>query len=222
MINKQLILPKKDEDGNPYLSYSQISTWKKNKRDYMRQYFHGEKFTGNDYTEFGTKVGEALENNDFSEFNTVEKKFLGTIPRYDQFERKIKLQMKGFYVVGYIDSNDLDKKGIVKNILDYKTGDISTKVAEYEDEKYTQLHIYSAAIMQEQGTLPKTAKVVLIDRTGNAFKGEKLKLGKEYTTIIKDVTVESVSKVMDGIQETALEISAYYQTYLKMIKDESK
>lgn len=85
-MSKQLILPRVDKEGRCYISYSQIKTWKKSKREYMRQYFFGE--SGPDalkpYGEFGTKVGEALENNDFSEFTKKEQKFLKTVTRYDR------------------------------------------------------------------------------------------------------------------------------------------
>ena len=223
MSKEQLILPKSNDEGVPYVSYSQLSTWKRSKRDYIRQYFLGERFVGNAYTEMGSKVGEALENNDFSEFTLTEQKFLKTVPRYDQFERKINLQMEGFIVVGYIDSNTLSHKTkggnkveVVDKILDYKTGDVSKKRAEYEDDKYTQLDIYAAAMQQETGSLPTDVKVILIDRTGNAFKGEELKLGKEFITITKDVTQERVDKVLKEVQEIAEEISAYYKLYLKL------
>lgn len=222
MINK-LTLPRKDENGIPYISYSQISTWKKNKRDYMRQYFFGEKFEGNAYTDFGSKVGEALENNDFSGFTANEKKFLKTIPRYDEFEREIALQMDGFYVKGYIDTNtkiySLSDEGeieLVDKIADYKTGDITKKAVEYASDDYTQLDIYAAAIKQETGILPSDVRVILIDRTGNAFKNERLKLGDEFITIIKNVTEQRVQEVLKEVQEIAEEISSYYKLYLTL------
>ena len=90
-MNKLLHLPKTDKDGNPYLSYSQVSTWKRNKRDYIRQYFMGEGFEGNAYTDFGSRVGEALEKGIYNGFTASEIEFLETIPRYDEFEREIRL-----------------------------------------------------------------------------------------------------------------------------------
>ena len=47
----KIVLPKTTPEGIPYLSYSQINTWKNSKRDYIRQYFLGESFDGNSYTE---------------------------------------------------------------------------------------------------------------------------------------------------------------------------
>lgn len=216
---KKLNLPKQDKSGVPYISYSQKTTWCKNKRDYIRQYFFGETFTGNDYTDFGSKVGEALENNDFSGFTIKEQRFLATIPRYDQFEREIKLQMDGFYVKGFIDTNTLEikeGKDDVKSLMDYKTGDIKTKIAEYDTDDYHQLEIYAGAIEQETGVLPTDCKVCLIDRTGNAFKGEKLKLGNEFVIIEKQITKERVNQVLSEVQETAEEIASYYEVFLKL------
>ena len=208
----QLILPKSDKEGLPYLSYSQISTWKRSKRDYMRQYFYGESFEGNAYTDFGSSVGEALESGDFSAFTKKEAEFLKTVPRYDEFEREIKLLMKGFYVKGFIDTNTK----VLDMLADYKTGSIETKATEYESDSYNQLEIYAAALKQVSGVLPTKASVFLIDRTGNAFKGEELKLGKEFITITRDITEEKIKSVLEEVQLIAEEISSYYQVFLKL------
>lgn len=222
MVKKQKItLPKTDKvTGRPYLSYSQISTWKKSKRDYIRQYFFGEDFSGmSDYMDFGSKVGNALEKNDFSEFTKEEQKFLKTIPRYDQFEREINLQMDGYFVKGFIDTNtteNTEKGELVKKIADYKTGEIEKKELEYASDDYIQLDIYAASIQQETGVLPEEVSVFLIDRTGNAFKGEPLRLGERYITITKKVDDKRVKVVMNEVNKIAQEISEYYQVFLKL------
>lgn len=222
MVKKQKItLPKTDKvTGRPYLSYSQISTWKKSKRDYIRQYFFGEDFSGmSDYMDFGSKVGNALEKNDFSEFTKEEQKFLKTIPRYDQFEREINLQMDGYFVKGFIDTNtteNTEKGELVKKIADYKTGEIEKKESEYASDDYIQLDIYAASIQQETGVLPEEVSVFLIDRTGNAFKGEPLRLGERYITITKKVDDKRVKVVMNEVNKIAQEISEYYQIFLKL------
>ncbi len=220
-MGKSLILPKTDGEGVPYLSYSQVNTWKRSKRDYIRQYFLGEGFTGNAYTDFGSKVGEAIEDNDFSGFNDFEQEFLKTVPRYDEFEREIRLELDGFFIKGFIDTNskptDYEKLGIhVRRIADYKTGDILKKTAEYESDDYIQLDIYAAAMEQEYGILPDSAQVYLIGRSGNAFKKEELRLTNEFVTVNRSITPEKISKVKKDLQDIAEEISAYYQAYLKL------
>lgn len=212
----KIILPKSDATGKFYISYSQWSTWKKSKREYIRQYFFGESFDGNAYTEFGSKIGQSLENNDFSEFTKEEQKILKTIPRYDEFEREIKLDFGDFYVKGFIDtSSKPDEKGIAK-IADYKTGDKVKKAPEYQSDDYIQLDIYAAALEQEFGNLPESVSVYLIDRKGNAFQNEELVLGDGFITITKDVNPKRIEQVKKDILKTVKEISEYYQVFLKL------
>ena len=222
-MSKQLILPRKDKDGNYYISYSQISKYKRSKRDYIRQYFFGEDTSSEalkKYGDFGHRVGESYENNDFSSWDEEEKKFLKSLPHYDEYEREIKLQMKGFYVLGYIDTNTeatgSGKSSFVEHIGDYKTGDIEKRKPEYESDDYQQLDIYAAALHQEYGLLPKTAKVILVGRDGNAFKGEDLTLNKESAIINRKLSISRMKKVMKSVQETAEEISFLYQVFLKL------
>lgn len=209
----EIILPKTDKDtGRPYLSYSQYSTWKKSKREYMRQYFFGEKFLGSDYTEFGSEIGEALENNNFSNYTAKEQEFLKTIPRYDDFERKICLNMGTWDVIGFIDTS----KNPPTSIADYKTGDIVKKESEYQSDDYIQLDIYAAAIEQETGILPEEVKVFLIDRKGNAYAGEKLKLGDKFVTITKSVDEARIKDVIKRVTKVAHEISEHYKLFLQL------
>lgn len=215
----QLILPRKDEDGNYYISYSQLSKWKRSKRDYMRKYFFGEPDDNpalQKYGDFGHKVGEAYENNDFSAWSEEEAEYLKSLPYYDEFEREIKLQMDGFYVLGYIDSNTAVEDGYVKKILDYKTGEVAKRQSEYESSDYKQVAIYSAALQQEYNKLPDEAIVVLIGRNGNAFKGEELTLAMNDAIIPKEINQDVIDETLEYVQQTAEEISRYYQAYLKL------
>lgn len=201
-------LPKKDKEGKSYISYSQHSKWKYSKKDYIKAYFFGEKFEGNAYTDFGSKIGEALEKNDFSAFNKIEIKTLNKITRLDEFEREIKLNLDGFYVLGYVDTNDKD----CDILIDYKTGSLD-KAVEYEADKYDQLVIYAAAIEQETGKLPSQAHVELIERVGNAFRGEELSLGNEVIQIPQDISPERVKRAKEEVVKVANEISDYYRVY---------
>lgn len=214
-------LPRQNEDGEYYLSFSQKTTWYKTgtHRDYIRQYFFGEESSNqglNNYADMGKKVGEALENNDFSEFTPEEQKFLESLPRYDEFEREVKLQFDGFVLKGHIDSNTkpLKTKG-VKKILDYKTLELDKK-EKYESEEYDQIDVYCAALEQEFGHLPQEAIVVLIDREGNGFKGEELRLTCKKDVVVRDINKERVEQVKEIYQSTGEEISEYYKVFLKL------
>ena len=149
-----------------------------------------------------------------------------TIPRYDRFECPTTLIMDGFYVKGFVDTLKLpdDHKGsghiieYVPAIADYKTGEIFKRKGEYESDDYIQLEIYAASIEQVFGSLPHEINVFLIGRSGNAFKGEELKLTKKFITINRKVDEKKIKAVKKLVQETAEEISAYYEAYLKLNK----
>ena len=205
-------LPKKcKRTGKPMISYSQLSSFLKNKRDYFRKYFFNEPTEDNSYFEFGRRVGQALEKGDFSAFTNEEQEFLKTLPRYDEFEREILLDCGEFVVTGYIDSNASD----LSKILDYKSG-TAKKKEEYESPDYIQLLIYALAIKQETGRLPEKTTIILYDRIGNAFKGEELKLGNEFWEIDLPVTEERCEEVMEKLNATVKKISDYYSVFLKL------
>ena len=220
-MENKLVLPRKDKDGNYYISYSQITKWKKSKRDYIRNYFFGEKEDNKAlqvYGDFGHKVGESYENNDFSAWEKDEAEFLQTLPHLDEFEREIKLQMKGYYVLGFIDTNSKEKDGYVKELADYKTGEIAKRKSDYESDEYLQVDIYAAALHQEYGKYPDKGSVVLIGRSGNAFAGDDLNLTKEAAIIGRPISAKRCEEVLVGVHKIAEEISAYYQIYLKLNK----
>jgi len=208
MAKRKIILPRTDEEGEYYISYSQHSKWKKSKKDYIKSYFFGERFEGNAYTDFGSLIGEALENNDFAEFTNEESTVLKKVTRLDEFEREIKLKFDGFYVMGFIDTNDKE----CTTLIDYKTGDM-TKVDVYEADEYDQLGIYAAAIEQETGKLPKKAHVELIERVGNAFRGEDLALGTEIAIIPQDISPKKIKEIKEDVVKVATEVSDYFRVF---------
>jgi hypothetical protein len=202
-------LPKKDRNNRSYLSYSEISLFKKDKERYYNQYIIGQKFKGNAYTDFGIKVGNALEKNDFSKFGENEQKTLKLVTRLDQFERPVFLNYVGFYVIGFIDtiSNDYNE------IIDYKTGG-QGKDCQYFSDNYTQLHIYSLAIRQETGITPSKASVEFIKRLGNPSNGEKLIVSNEEPIKINvDISYDRLRYVYFDIISTAKKINEFYLKY---------
>lgn len=209
-----MILPKKDKDGY-FLSYSQISTFLTSKKDFIKQYIYKEPITFKAYINFGSEIGKALETNDFSAFSKQEQKILKQVKRLDIFEKAIKLDFKehGFYLKGYCDT--VDKK--FTEIWDYKTG-TKSKIEEYKKDDYIQPLLYAAGIEQETGRLPKKIGVILIDRKGNAFKGEKLTLGDQIWEIPLELTPERINYAKEKVIKAAYEISKLYQTFLKLNK----
>jgi len=203
-------LPKKDKKGNSYLSYSQISLFKRNKDEYYETYIVGKPFEGNVYTDFGSKVGEALEKNDFSNFSYSEKNILKKVTRLDEFERRVTLRYETFYIVGYIDTNTID----LRRIIDYKTGGLK-KEWEYIKPEYTQLQLYALSIRQETGITPTRASVEFIRRAGNAYRGQELTVANESPIIIDiDISLKVLKKVYWETLETAKQIEKFYKSTL--------
>jgi hypothetical protein len=131
----ELDLPKKDNDGRSYLSYSQIQLFKRDREEYYRRYILNKPFEGNAYTDFGSKVGEALENNCFDSFNENEKETLSKCVRLDEFEKEVKLAK-------YYDCDEADLKTLLiaeKIIKEYGISEETHKaisIVEEQIEKY--------------------------------------------------------------------------------------
>lgn len=210
MIN----LPKRDSEGKQYLSYSQVSCFLKNKKDFIRQYFYKEPIAFKDYLLFGTKIGQALETNDFSGFTEKEQKTLSSIKRLDIFEKEIRLDFGEFYLKGFIDTIDKD----FKHAIDYKTAGGESKIEEYKKKDYIQLLLYALGIEQETGKLPETISVILIDRKGNAYQRESLTLGEQVWEIPLELTEERLQYAKDRVIEVANQISRLYSVFLKLNK----
>lgn len=201
-----MLLPKKDKFGSSYLSYSQINMFKRSKEEYKEVYINGKPFEGNAYTDFGSKVGEALEKNDFSLFNKKEIEVLRKVKRLDEFERKTILKYEGFYILGFIDTNKSD----YTEIIDYKTGG-NNKEFQYLEDDYTQLCLYALSLRQETGVTPSDAYVNFIRRNGNAFRGEALTVSSEEPKLLEiDISEERLKHVYWDTLKTAKEISKFY------------
>lgn len=199
-------LPRKDSEGTPYLSYSQIQLFQRDPAEYRKVYIWNEPFEGNEYTEFGSKVGSAIEKNDFSGFEPGEVEVLKKVTRLDQFEREVRLNYEGFYVKGFIDTNSLD----LKKVLDYKTGG-KGKDKQYREKNYWQVVIYALAIRQETGITPEYGGVEFITRNGNAFFDEPLTVAPVAPIKIQvDLSEENLKRVYWDVLRTSKNIERFY------------
>ncbi len=197
-----IYLPRVDENGEQYVSYSQIKLFKEDKTKYYKRYILGEKFEGNVWTDFGNKVGNALETCNFSEFNLFEQNCLTKVPRLGNFEYETRIQYDEFYVKCFIDTTDF------RTVIDYKTGGAG-KDLQYSDPSYTQLAYYALALGQE-GYEPQEAKVIFIPRSGNPYKRQMLCVEGEHKEIEVDISHHTLTDVHDDILENAKKISDFY------------
>lgn len=200
-------LPSKDKNGNPYLSYSQINTFIKDRDQFIKSYILKEPFKGNEYTDFGSKVGRALELGNYDSFKKSEIDTLSKVTRLDLFEHPIKINYDSFYLVGYIDSCSLD----LTKIIDYKTGGVG-KEFQYSSEDYIQMCYYALGIKQETGISVKDASVEFIRRKGSISSG--LYVASEDPIKIKlDVSENRLKTVYWWTIKIAKEIENFYTNY---------
>lgn len=205
-------LPSKDKNGNSYLSYSQISMFLKDKEQFIKTYILKEPFIGNAYTDFGLRVGKALEKNDFCSFTKKEVSTLEKVNRLDEFERKITINYDSFYLTGYIDTNTFD----LTEIKDYKTGGIG-KELQYTMPEYTQLCYYALGIRQETGISVKRATVEFIQRDGNLRSG--LTVSDAAPKVIDiDISEQRLKAVYWDTIKIAKNIELFYKNYLQEMK----
>ena len=196
-----MILPKSDKDGIPYVSYSQIALFKRSPKEYKERYIDGKPFEGNIWTDFGQKVGEALELGEFSNLALHEQQILSQVTRLDDFEVEIRLEYDDFYVKGFIDTTDYN------TVIDYKTGG-KDKELQYYDEDYWQCLIYALALRQE-GIIVEDSWVEFIRRVGNPWKGQQLTLSGEIIRIPQDLS--RMDAVYEEIPKLVKQISEFYE-----------
>lgn len=218
-----MILPKKNKEGEYYLSYSAINLWdnikgfntgRLGKEEFIRNYFFGEEYEDNTgFALFGSQVEDYIVNRGSADkFDDREKAILETIQPLGIFQKEIKIPFDGFFIKGFLDDCTHD----FAKIRDYKTASLNSSKKYYEPE-YNQLDFYALAIYKEHGFIPEM-EVVCIEREGNGFRGGRdvMSVKENVWYIPRYTDVAKLKELEDYINKTAQEISEYYQLYLKL------
>ncbi len=250
-----MLLPKVNDQGKPYLSYSQIKSWQSKRSfnlgiagrlEYMLGYFFKEDFGDMGWAEFGQDVenyicyrdmtpeqvaeldkevilnnekydkDEKLVSKSLTSFNQKEQKILKSIETLGVFQKEGRIDFGDFEVLLYID----DCNESLSHIRDYKSASENSSKQYYKDD-YWQLDVYGMWVKQETGKLPEKAEVVIVEREGNCFRGggrSVLKVKDRVWYHDRDLTEERQDVLRENIIRTALEISEYYEMFLKMLK----
>lgn len=228
-MTKNIInLPRVSEDGMPYISYSQVSSF--NNPQYFNQYVLGYLFEirdeGNIWSQFGSEVGEYLEtsgekigkllnNDDIKVLNEILKT-LNTLEG-KEFEKEIKLQRDGYRIIGYIDLYYETKEKA--NVVDFKTLNTSKKKSFYVNndpdskDSYLQTILYSRAL-EIEGKEIDNCGVFGIDRTfEGTFEEPILHLSGKAETIPTPYCKIKAEKFLTKVDETVKEISLLKTTF---------
>lgn len=186
----KLTLPK------PYLSWSSLNLWSKDKEQFRARYYRNEKLPDTPYTIFGRAVHDLLENDEG----------LNHIPRYPLKEVKLQTVIEGVPILGYIDSME---DSHTRRFIDYKSSirnpDGSSKWTELEVQKLDQLPFYSMLIYENYAGPNKVkkgnhrAKLIWLE---TQWKQEPHQFG-------------SCTLIGDGSE---LELSGYYEVFERVIE----
>lgn len=217
-------LPRRDENGEYYISYSQFTTWRddvsfnmgvKGSIEYMAAYFMGESWPDQGWAQFGSEVEDYICHRKFADkFDAQERAFLDAVPPLGNFQIEIKHYiLPGVYIKGFID----DALPDMTRIRDYKTLSASNK--KYEKDSYVQLDIYAGAVQKLTGKIPEI-EVCGIPRTGNCFglveRRDLLKVGGPHKIIPRVTSQERIDSVMAELITAVFQISEAYKFFLKM------
>lgn len=213
--------------GKPYISYSTVNSWtdEKYRADMIKQKFAGIELPGNIYSDFGSYLGEAVENGEYGDnpngFTGQEnfQPFLDDRPENAVYEKMILIDMGEYVIIGFIDiySEDEESRAIV---VDLKTGG-KDKELYYESEDYIQVPLYAKAIeLHEKKEIGVTG--VWFVRRGNSHFKPPLHITEDQFFIELPYNEERAQYALDKIDKAVREISDYYRTYLKIFGDENK
>lgn len=159
-----------------YLSYSSMDLWLRDKEAYRKRYYEGEPYLDTPYTQFGSKVGEALETGNY--FDPILK----DVPVYSDPEHELRVEIGGVPVLGYIDSFDPDTLAI----LEYKTGIRSKDGKPTWDRvkvrKHKQLPIYCLLVRKKFGDYNPDVKLVWMETKWSTVETKQTFCGKELTS----------------------------------------
>lgn len=207
--------------GKPYISYSTVDSWENYREDLFKQKFVGLKLDAGVYAEFGSYLGEAVENGKFGEnpqgFQGQEnfQGFIEDLPENAEFEKMIIIDMGSYVIVGFIDIYNEDEHGRA-NVIDLKTGG-KKKEEKYESDDYIQVPLYAKAI-EDTGKEIGTTGVWFVRREGSHFN-PPLKISKDQFFIKLEYNEERAKYALDKVDRVVREISDYYKTFKKIFGD---
>lgn len=210
-----------EHKGKPKISYSQVISWESYTDDYIRGYILGIKEPPGEYARFGSACGEYLEHlgqgleytNDMLSEQDIE--ILSSVDLSGErvtFEEEIVIDYGDFVLQGFIDKAKYDGDSVV--VTDFKTGNIEKKRDYYTSDDYLQTTAY-CQYLESIGYEIKASEVVIFDRKGNAFRGERLSLTGDVETLETPFTEERKKLLEQRVRNAAKGVSDLYKNYTK-------
>lgn len=132
----------------PYLSYSAMELWLRDKEGYRKRYYLEEPYFSTPYTEFGNEVGGALERREWD--HPVLAPVVGKVPQQTHPEHRIDVEIQGVNVMGFLDDFNMETGAIEE----YKTGIRNKGKAPWDRvkvRKHKQLTLYTLMVREKYG-----------------------------------------------------------------------
>jgi hypothetical protein len=226
-MTDNLILPRQDNNGEYYISYSQYDSWRSmqsfnlgvsGKIEYAQNYIFGVQHPDQGWAQFGKEVEDYVcEKINPGTFTTRETDLLDTITPLGLFQQEVKLYIaSGVYVKGFLDDLAPDHS----KIRDYKTCSKNSS-EKYYKPSYYQLDIYALWVQEQKGFIPEL-EVCAIERKGNCFgmvnRRDLLSVGNDVWYIQRETNQLRLDMVQADLLSTVKEISEMCKIFKQVNK----
>ena len=198
----------------PHFSYSQYNLWKKNREQYRRKYYYGEKIIDTPEMLYGKEIAQLIEDK-------AERLKL-KLPHYTKSEYRLELHLDDVPVIAYLDGFVPARKAI----FELKTGHLSEKGTIPWDvvkvQRHEQLPFYSVMVEEKFGKvqdlctliwLETKFKPVTVEFDGHELTGQskELELTGRMEVFKRRIGAEERRRMRTEIIRVAHEISKDYE-----------
>ena len=198
---EKLYLPK------GYLSWSQMTIWKQNKKRYISEYFEKGKRLDTRELRFGKFIAEMIESGE-------HKTLLPHLEVYELSESEHRVVVNGVPTLSYLDS----ERPSLNVFKEFKTG--KNPWTQAKVEKHGQLVFYATVLAEVRGSIPEYCELDWIeteDIVGDDFWSQvdkKIQVTGRIVSFRKYFTPEEIEEMRQDIRKTAEEISEAYKLFI--------
>lgn len=184
----------------PYISWSQLSTWERDKNLYYELYVLGQKLPETPSLVLGKWVADELKK-PVSKSKIIEY-FRKYLPQCEEREREMSANLEGVNLLGYYDGLNQSKD----EIIEIKTG---FKWTQAMVDKHGQLDFYALMYWLRYKKLPKSVLLIWLktekDNNGDVFLTGDFKIFK------RKITMQDIIKISGRIKKAWTGIKAMYE-----------
>jgi len=198
MLKPYIEQPKKEFPYDRPLSWSQISSFHYNPRQWYSKYVLGEEQPTSLEMEFGKNFGEKL---------ATDSTFRPDIERALIFEQELRTKLDDMELLGFLDGFDPDKKVI----LEYKTSRNKKRWTDKSVQTHGQLDFYSFLVYQNYKIKPEDLTIKLIYIPTHINDGQIELSGEEVKSFEVKKTMVDILVFANFIKETRKKMIEFYE-----------